>query len=96
MPLELAGEEALSSGNLLIPGLQDLLSLHRGHGQAIGVSLFDVSPHSHQTWRVLHLPTHYAHQKVVEGVIVHEVAVPPRFVGNGTSFAIVTGTKEKL
>lgn len=96
MPLELAGEEAFSSGNLLIPGCQDLLFLHRGHGQAVGVGLVDVSPHARQTGRVLHLPAHYAHQEVVEGVVVHEVAAPPRFVGNGTVFAIFARTKLKL
>lgn len=96
VPLELAGEEAFPSGNLLIPGLQDLLLLHRGHGQAIGVGLVDVGPHPRQTGRVLHLPTHYAHQQVVEGVVIHEVAAPPRLVRNGTVLAIVACAKQKL
>lgn len=96
MPLELAGEELFPSGNLLVPGLQDLLLLQRGHGQAGGVGLVDVGPHARQTGRVLHLPTHYAHQEVVERVVIHEVAAPPRFGRKGPVFAIVTCAKQEL
>lgn len=96
MPLELAGEELFPSGHLLVPGLQDLLLLPRGHGQAVGVGLVDVGPHPRQTGRVLHLPAHDAHQQVVEGVIIHEVAAPPRFGCNGPVFTIVAGAEQKL
>lgn len=95
VPLELAGEKAFPPGDLLVPGVQDLLLLHRGHGQAVGVGLLDVGPHSRQTGGILHLPAHDAHQQVVQGVVIHEVAAPPRFVRNGTVFAFVDGAKQK-
>lgn len=96
MPLELAGEEAFPPGNLLIPGLQDLLPLRRGHGEAVGVGLVDVGLHASQVGRVLHLAAHDAHQEVVDGVVVHEVAAPPRPVGGGALFAVVAGFERDL
>lgn len=96
MSLELAGEEAFPSGNLLVPGCQDLLLLPRGHGQAIGVGLIDVGPHSRQTGRVLHFPAHNANQQVVEGVVIHEIAAPPHFDRNRSIFAIVARAKQEL
>lgn len=96
MSLELAGEEAFPSGNLLVPGSQDLLLLPRGHSHAIGVGLVDVGSHSRQTGRVLHLPAHNANQQVVEGVVIHEIAAPPHFDRNRSVFAIVACAKQEL
>lgn len=87
--LELAGEEAFSPGHLLVPGLQYSLSLPRFQGQGVWMGLIDVRPHPLQAVRILQLPTHHAHQQLVEWVVVHEVTVPPHDIWDRTFLTIV-------
>lgn len=87
--LELAGEEALPLGHLLVPGLQYSLLVPRVHGQGVRVGLVDVGPHSLQAVGVLQLPAHHAHQQLVERIVVHEVAVPPHDVCDRTFITVI-------
>lgn len=82
--LQLADEELLPLGHLLVPGLQNSLFLWLIHGQGFRVGLVDVAPRSLHAVGVLQLAAHHAHQKLVERIIVHEVALPPRSVWEGS------------
>lgn len=89
MLLELAGEEAFPLGYLLVPGLQYSLLLHGLQGHGVRVGLVNMGPHSLQAVGVLQLPTHHAHQQLVERIVVHEVAVPPHGNRDRTFLAII-------
>lgn len=89
MLLELAGEEAFPLGHLLIPGFQYSLSLPGLQGQGVRVGLVNVGPHPLQAVGVLQLPTHHAHQQLVERIIVHEVAVPPHGLRDRTFLTVI-------
>lgn len=75
--LELVGEEALPVEHLLVPGLQYPPPLSRLQAQSVGVGLLYVPLDGLQTVDVLKVPTHHAHQQLVQWVVVHEVVVPP-------------------
>ena len=94
--LQLAGEEALPLGHLLVPGVQDPAALGRLQVQRFRVGLLDVGPHTLQAVGVEQVAAHHAHQQLVQRVVVHEVAAPPRTVRDGAEVltAAVVGVQK--